>query len=167
MAKSDSRVNTKSAESTDISDRLEELRRHLNLRQEEFCVTAGINYNTYKGWVSRGTAVPTAAVAAVAQAFGVRYEWLMLGQGDMLAGQPASVAGPRGEASEPVDVAEELVRLLQENRRLREALEDLPREYAELAPEDRRVAAGYIRELARSRREGLQAPGSRASGATQ
>jgi len=66
-----------------IHERLKYLRKTLGLSQEEFGKRIGKSLRTIQYWEAGTVQIPDTALKLISQIFGVSYEWLKTGQGEM------------------------------------------------------------------------------------
>ncbi|ADO45293.1 transcriptional regulator, XRE family [Hydrogenobacter thermophilus TK-6] len=72
-----------SGEAGNIHNRLRYLRKTLGLSQEEFGERIGKSLRTIQYWEAGTVQIPDTALKLIASTFGVSYEWLKTGQGEM------------------------------------------------------------------------------------
>jgi len=72
-----------SGETGNIHERLKYLRKTLGLSQEEFGKRIGKSLRTIQYWEASTVQIPDTALKLISQVFGVSYEWLKEGKGEM------------------------------------------------------------------------------------
>jgi len=72
-----------SGEAGDIHERLKYLRKTLGLSQEEFGERIGKSLRTIQYWEAGTVQIPDTALKLISQVFGISYNWLKTGQGEM------------------------------------------------------------------------------------
>jgi len=72
-----------SGETGNIHERLKYLRKALGLSQEEFGERIGRSLRTIQYWEAGTVQIPDTALKLIASTFGISYEWLKTGQGEM------------------------------------------------------------------------------------
>lgn len=66
-------------------ERIKLLRKHLGVNQEDFAKAIGLSGNSAVSQFEKGVTTPNdRTLAAIATKFGVNYEWLLNGSGEML-----------------------------------------------------------------------------------
>jgi len=89
-------------ETGNIHERLKCLRKTLGLSQEEFGKRIGKSLRTIQYWEAGTVQIPDTALKLISQIFGVSYEWLKTGQGEMW------------EKKEKIEEEEEMLRKIRE-----------------------------------------------------
>lgn len=74
-----------------IAERLRLLRRYLNLTQDEFANRLGKSLRTIQNWESGQTVPNDKTLRLISLTFGVSYEWLKTGKGEMWERIPAEI----------------------------------------------------------------------------
>jgi phage repressor protein C with HTH and peptisase S24 domain len=67
----------------EIGERIKKLRKHLGLTQEQFGEKIGKAWTTIQRWEAGVVQIPEPALKLISSVFGVSYEWLKEGKGEM------------------------------------------------------------------------------------
>lgn len=96
-----------------VCDRIRETRKNLKLTQAEFSDRLNLTQATISGYES-GKLIPSdRTLRDIANKFGVRYEWLLTGEGEMLADDDALAAVMRAMAGQS-DAKKRLLQIIAE-----------------------------------------------------
>jgi repressor LexA len=76
-------IRVKRMKEKEIGQRIRLLRKALNLTQAEFGEKIGRAWNTINRWEAGEREIPDMALKLISSTFGVSYEWLKTGQGEM------------------------------------------------------------------------------------
>jgi repressor LexA len=76
-------IRVKRMKEKEIGQRIRLLRKALNLTQAEFGEKIGRAWNTINRWEAGEREIPDMALKLISQVFGISYEWLKTGQGEM------------------------------------------------------------------------------------
>ena len=66
-----------------MNDRIKQVRKALNLKQDEFGAKIGISNTAVSKWEKGENSVPDSAILSICREFGVNETWLRTGAGDM------------------------------------------------------------------------------------
>lgn len=67
-----------------MNNRIKELRKHLNMNQEEFGLKIGVGRSTIAGYETGARTPIDAIIASICKEFGVSEKWLRTGEGEMM-----------------------------------------------------------------------------------
>jgi repressor LexA len=92
-----------------IHERLKYLRKTLGLSQEEFGGRIGKSLRTIQYWETGKVQIPDTTLKLISQVFGVSYEWLKEGKGEMWVRKDKALL--EGVGARLIEIAERLVRI--------------------------------------------------------
>lgn len=75
-----------------MRERIKIILRHFNLTQAELAAKIGGRQSTVGNWLSGAAEMPQSTAMAIQFAIGVRWQWLLNGEGEMLAEETGSLS---------------------------------------------------------------------------
>lgn len=120
-------------------ERFKQMRKALNLTLEDVGKKIGTTHGAVGNWERLGK-IPTDRLYQIAEAFGVSYEWLRTGEGDMMGAERKSLKDFTNE-----ELAFEIFRRL----------------YEKLTPDQQRDIDKFIEKLAQDSRYGRSGSGTK------
>ena len=121
----------------EVRDRIKELRRALNLTQQEFADRLKVAMQTVYKWEAGLRVVPDATLNSIARTFDASYFWLKEGVGDMFLNLPDSMLDDLGNRYELNDFDKRLLKM-----------------YMNLSVDEREAFQGFLKVLLKEKDEG-------------